>query len=584
MKKLTTLLLSSFILFFAGYCFADKKGSVSSENINVIVDGNAFRDTSVYKMSEQTKYFSVKEIAKIYSAILEWKPVSSQVTIHLNNRKIDIKANSAYVVFGRKLKKMSLPSRLIKNDIYIPPEILTSPEFAEIAEADTKWNSSASVLNVTHHSNISSVRYFTRSESTQVLVQLDEPLSYTVSKTSGAVVLKILRGKIQPDSINVTNGVIKDIYYGIDGRSAVVKINLEQTPKLVKTSTLTKPDRISIDIIHSKNIDLSSLKEKIISESEEDYTVQDHNTQESDLTLPEEYGQAQVSEFVSEIENGKNNQDLLNIPVTKFEHANIIDDSYMIVDDAESAVEILTKTSDGNKSYHKRKKIIVLDAGHGGRDLGAIGPNGTKEKNINLEIVYELKSIFDHDSNYKIILTRKDDTFIPLAERTNIANKHNADLFISVHCNTNFDREVSGFEIYYLSENATDSEAGATATLENSVLEMEGKPNKRQALLQNMLWSMTVTDFINDSSKLSGFIIAEAPGRLKIPNRGVKQANFYVLRGTQMPSILAESAFLSNYTEEAKLNLRKFRVAIADSIYEGVVKYYAKQTKEQKNK
>ncbi|MCA6072817.1 MAG: N-acetylmuramoyl-L-alanine amidase [Endomicrobium sp.] len=576
MKKLTTLLLPSFILFFAVYCFADKKGSVSSENINVIVDGNAFRDTSVYKMSEQTKYFSVKEIAKIYSAILEWKPVSSQVTIHLNNRKIDIKANSAYVVFGRKLKKMSLPSRLIKNDIYIPPEILTSPEFAEIAEADTKWNSSASVLNVTHHSNISSVRYFTRSESTQVLVQLDGPLSYTVSKTSGAVVLKILRGKIQPDSIDVTNGVIKDIHYGTDGRSAVVKINLEQMPKLVKTSTLTKPDRISIDIIHSKNIDLSSLKEKIISESEEDYIVQDHNKQESDLTLPEEYGQAQVSEFVSEIENGKNNQDLLNIPVTKFEHANIIDDSYMIVDDAESAVEILTKTSDDNKSYHKRKKIIVLDAGHGGRDLGAIGPNGTKEKNINLEIVYELKSIFDRDSNYKIILTRKDDTFIPLAERTNIANKHNADLFISVHCNTNFDREASGFEIYYLSENATDSEASATATLENSVLEMEGKPNKKRALLQDMLWSMTVTDFINDSSKLSGFIIAEAPGRLKIPNRGVKQANFYVLKGTQMPSILAESAFLSNYTEEAKLNLRKFRVAIADSIYEGVVKYYAK--------
>ena len=152
-----------------------------------------------------------------------------------------------------------------------------------------------------------------------------------------------------------------------------------------------------------------------------------------------------------------------------------------------------------------------------------------------------------------------------------------------MHCNTNFDREASGFEIYYLSENATDSESAATATLENSVLEMEGKPNKRQAMLQDMLWSMTVTDFINDSSELSGFIVAET-GRLKIPNRGVKQASFYVLRGTQMPAVLAESAFLSNYTEEAKLNLRKFRVAIADSIYEGVVKYYAKKTKEQKNK
>ena len=376
MKILTTLLLLSLlVLSFAGYCFSDKKESVSSENINVIVDGNVFRDINVYKMSEQTKYFSVKEIAKIYSAILEWKPVSSQVTIHLNNRKIDIKANSAYVVFGRKLKKMSLPSRLIKNDIYIPHEILTSPEFAEITEADTKWNSSTSVLNVTHHSNISTVRYFTRSESTQVLIQLDEQLSYTVSKTSGAVVLKILKGKIQTDFINVNNIVIKDIHYGIDGRSAVIKINLDQTPKLVKTSTLTKPDRISIDIIHSKNIDLSSLKEKIIPESEKDYTTQDDNAQGFDLTLPEKYGQAHISEVVSEIENGKDNQDLSNIPVTKFEHVNIIDNSYMIVDDDENTIGVLPKTSRDNKSSHKRKKIIVLDAGHGGRDLGAIGPN-----------------------------------------------------------------------------------------------------------------------------------------------------------------------------------------------------------------
>ena len=580
MRKLTTLLLL-FILFFSGYCFADKKESVSSENINVIIDGNAFGDINVYKMSEQTKYFSVKEIAKIYNAILEWKPVSSQVTMYLNNRKIDIKANSAFVVFGRKLKKMSLPSRLIKNDIYIPHEIFTSPEFSEIAEADTKWNSATSVLNVIHHSNISTIKYFTRSESTQVLIQLDEPLSYTVSKTSGAVVLKILRGKIQTGSINVNNSVIKDIHYGIDGRSAVVKINLDQTPKVVKTSKLTKPDRISIDIIHSKNIDLSSLKEKIIHESEEDYATQ---AQESDIMLLEEYGQAQVSEVVCEIENGRDNQDLSSIPITKFEHANIIDDSYMIVDDTENTIGILPKTVNDNKSSHKRKKIIILDAGHGGRDFGAIGANGTKEKDINLEIIYELKSIFDHDSNYKIILTRRDDTFIPLVERTNIANEHNADLFISVHCNANFDKEAVGFEIYYLSENATDSEAAATATLENSVLKLEGKPNKRQALLQDMLWSMTVTDFINDSLELSGFIIAETSGRLKIHNRGVKQASFYVLKGTQMPAILIESAFLSNYIEEAKLNLRKFRVAIADSIYKGVVKYYAKKTKEQKNK
>jgi len=138
---------------------------------------------------------------------------------------------------------------------------------------------------------------------------------------------------------------------------------------------------------------------------------------------------------------------------------------------------------------------------------------------------------------------------------------------------------VNGFEAYFLSEKATDSEAAATATLENSVLELEGKPTKKRAKLQEMLWSMTMNEFINDSSELCSFIASETPSRLKIQNRGVKQASFYVLRGAQMPAVLIESAFLSNYAEEAKLNSAKFQTAVADSIYEGIVKYYARKDK-----
>ncbi|MCL2390751.1 MAG: N-acetylmuramoyl-L-alanine amidase, partial [Endomicrobia bacterium] len=217
----------------------------------------------------------------------------------------------------------------------------------------------------------------------------------------------------------------------------------------------------------------------------------------------------------------------------------------------------------------------------GGEDPGAIGPNATKEKDINLAIAYELQKLLDADDNYEVILTRKDDTFIPLVERTNIANEHNADLFVSIHCNANFNRASSGFEIYFLSEKATDSEAAATATLENSVLELEGKPTKKRARLQDMLWSMMLNEYINDSSELASFIAAETPGRLKIPNRGVKQASLYVLRGAQMPSVLIEAAFLSNYAEEAKLNTDRFQSAVADSIYEGIKKFYARKDKKQ---
>jgi N-acetylmuramoyl-L-alanine amidase len=215
----------------------------------------------------------------------------------------------------------------------------------------------------------------------------------------------------------------------------------------------------------------------------------------------------------------------------------------------------------------------VLDAGHGGDDPGAIGPNGTKEKDINLKIVNELKELFENDGGYRVILTRTDDTFIPLAERTQIANDQKADLFVSVHCNASINKNMGGFEVYFLNENASDPEAAATAILENSVVRLEEKPSGNKAKLQQLLWSMVVNEFINESSELCCMVGSQVVKRTKLQNRGVKQAGFYVLRGTQMPAILVETAFLSHAGEEAKLNQTKFKKQMADAIYNGVKNY-----------
>jgi N-acetylmuramoyl-L-alanine amidase len=576
MRKLSVLFFSLFMLFFAAYSYAGKKSFViSSKIISVIIDGESFPGVRIYKMSEQMSYFSVREIIKIYNATLERESVGLQAIMHLNNKKIIIKANNTGVIFGGKLKKMSLPSRFIGNEIYIPLEVLKSKEFAEITEADTIWNPSSSLLSIKHRANISAVRYFTKPESTRVFIQLEEPLSYTVSKTLGSVVIKILGGKVQRDFLSVNNGVVKDIFYGTEGRSALVKINFQQSPKLVKTSMLSKPYRISVYIEHSKNIDMSSKKEAVISLSQEDYVTPAETLKKIDLTSLEKYGEAQISEITSTVENNENSRDLEKVFATEFEDKNIIDDT---------AEDVATKQEKEKDPCYERKKIIVLDAGHGGEDPGAVGPNGAKEKDINLEIVYELKTIFDNDDNYEIILTRKDDTFIPLSKRTSIANKCNADLFISVHCNASFDRNVNGFEIYFLSEKATDSEAAATAVLENSVLELERKTGKKNTSLQSVFLSLAITEYINECSELSGFISAETTNRLKIPNKGVKQAGFYVLRGAQMPSVLVESAFISNHVQEAKFSSKKFCEAVAESIYEGVVRYYASKSKKHNNK
>ncbi|MDR1434597.1 MAG: N-acetylmuramoyl-L-alanine amidase [Endomicrobium sp.] len=583
MKKIISLFFSAVVLFFLVFSYASADNSLLSQNVNVVLDGSLFSGISVYKISDDTYYFSVKELAELYNAVLDWKSVSSKVTMRLNNRKIDIKANSAGIVFGRKFKKMSLPSRLIKNDIYVSPEFVTSKEFSEIADAETSWNPSSLILTVTHHANISAVRYFTKSESTKVRVQLDESLQYRVSKNADAIILTILRGKVQNDSINVNNGVIKNIQYATLGCSAIVTINLDQVPKNIKTTSSSNPAEIVVEIEHSRKIPVITPKDGSVSEVKEVHTSHGENLNALDLTSPEKFGHSQISEFDHLSENDEENKDLKGAPVTTFESGNIIDDSFIIADDTDTTSGVIPKKETKKKKF-ERKKIIVVDAGHGGEDSGAVGANGTKEKDLNLDIAYELKSIFDKDDDFEVILTRKDDTFIPLAERANIANENNADLFISIHCNANLDRNVSGFEIYYLSEKATDSEAAATAVLENSVLELEGKPSKKRVRLQEILWSMTMTTFMNESSELSAFISSQAGGRLKIPSRGVKQASFYVLRGTQMPSVLVESAFLSNYSEEAKLGTKNFRVSVADSIYEGVIRYYAKKERDKNSK
>jgi N-acetylmuramoyl-L-alanine amidase len=573
MKKLFILLSLIFIiLIFNKTIFAQARSKISSENINVVVDGQTIDGINIYKISDQTKYFSIKEIAKIYNANLEWKPISSRVTMNLNNRKIDIEANNTAVVFGRKKKRMSLPSRFIKGSIYIPPEILTSNEFSQITGTTVQWNPSALLLIVTHKSNISTVRFFSKEESSKITIHLDEPLSYTIAKTSQSITLSILKGRVQKDLLEINNGIIKNIQYYSNDKSAVVKINLQQTVKSYKVEKLVNPNRITIDLLHSTPIKI--FDENIIKDRELEQD-EDEQLQQNDITSPHVYGQAQI---IPMTENNIDNTDLDAITVSKFTQDTIADESFNIVDDTQTM-----PTMSYNK-LTKNKKIIVLDAGHGGEDPGAIGVNGTSEKDVNLAIVQELKSILDNDNDYEVILTRKDDTFIPLAERTNIANEHNADLFISIHCNANLDKSVNGFEIYYLSEKATDSEAAAAAVLENSVLELEGKPNKKRALLQETLWSMTANEYMKASSELSGLIVEKIPLRLKIPNRGIKQASFYVLRGAQMPSVLVECAFLSNYAEEAKLNTRRFHAAIADSIYEGIVKYYAKKAKEKTNK
>ncbi len=214
---------------------------------------------------------------------------------------------------------------------------------------------------------------------------------------------------------------------------------------------------------------------------------------------------------------------------------------------------------------------IVIDAGHGGHDTGTIGPNGLEEKDLVLEVGKRLGKMLETRLGAEVVYTRKDDTFIPLETRTAIANQERADLFISIHANSSHDPAARGVETYYL--NFTSSpEALEVAARENAVSE------KSIYELRDLVKKIALKDKIEESREFAGDVqqslhsglAAKSPA---IRDRGVKKAPFIVLIGANMPSILAEISFVSNPTDEHRLETAEYRQRIADSLYRGVAKY-----------
>ena len=214
---------------------------------------------------------------------------------------------------------------------------------------------------------------------------------------------------------------------------------------------------------------------------------------------------------------------------------------------------------------------IVIDAGHGGHDTGTIGPNGLREKDLVLDVSKRLGRLLESRLGAEVIYTRQDDTFIPLETRTAIANRERADLFISIHANSSRDEDARGVETYYL--NFTSSpEALEVAARENAVSE------KSIYELQDLVKKIALKEKIEESREFASDVQTSLYGGLslasaRVRNRGVKKAPFIVLIGANMPSILAEISFVSNPTDERRLETAEHRQRIAESLYRGVAKY-----------
>jgi N-acetylmuramoyl-L-alanine amidase len=214
---------------------------------------------------------------------------------------------------------------------------------------------------------------------------------------------------------------------------------------------------------------------------------------------------------------------------------------------------------------------IVIDPGHGGHDTGTIGPTGLCEKDLVLDVGLRLKKLLESKAGAEVIMTRTDDTFIPLEERTAIANEKGADLFISIHANASRSRSARGIETYYLSF-TTNPEALEVAARENATSE------ESVHQLQELIKKIALTEKIEESQEFAAQVQRSVYSRLikaggHQRNRGVKKAPFVVLIGANMPSVLAEISFLTNPRDERLLKRGDYREKIADALYRGVVQY-----------
>lgn len=220
--------------------------------------------------------------------------------------------------------------------------------------------------------------------------------------------------------------------------------------------------------------------------------------------------------------------------------------------------------------------VVVIDAGHGGKDEGASGKKKLKEKEINLSVALKLGALLEKEKNIKVLYTRKTDVFVPLDDRAQFANKNNANLFISIHTNSAENKAAHGTEVYSFSTTSS-----SVAMRENAVMELEENykkkyegfdPNSSESYIQ---WNLVASDFgfSGQSKELASSISKQLTKYSGLYNRGIHEAGFWVLKYSNMPGVLVEVGYVSNLEEEKFLRKDSSREKFATAIYKAVVNY-----------
>ena len=230
------------------------------------------------------------------------------------------------------------------------------------------------------------------------------------------------------------------------------------------------------------------------------------------------------------------------------------------------------------ESKTDRLVIVAIDPGHGGEDSGAVGPGGTREKDVVLQIAHRLRDRINQQPNMRAYMTRDTDFFVPLHIRVQKARRVQADLFISIHADAFFTATPQGASVFALSEKGASSSAARWIADKENSADLVGGVNvkAKDAQVQKALFDMSTTSQIKDSMKLGSAMLGEIGNVGKLHKPRVEQASFAVLKAPDIPSVLVETAFISNPDEEARLRSDDYQIQLADALMRGISRYFAK--------
>lgn len=532
------LLLGATLLFTAAR---------AAEDVSVVVSGKPYGTVPAYVVGPE-RFLSAKEAGGMYGAQVYWYPVSGRVQMTLRGRSAQFFVNSDEARLGDKMVQLPQPVMLRSSQAWIPLKFLMSETWASWAGAETAYDAKTLILSVDKRSSLGPARWYSYRGYTRVALDLDSRLQYSVAARGvGGLEISIPFGTVdRPDTEKIDDGVISSIQLTQGPKAAKLAIRFASSGLKWKVRELSGPRRIAIDVFEGE----------VVEPADEARTA----------------GQAAAkSEAMGSAPQGAPSPEAQVVEKAAAEAAKPEPPPSQLPPPVAEPPKSAVQAAPVQAAIVARRKIVV-DAGHGGKDPGARGRRGIEEKDIALLAAKELAALLEEEPRFDVVLTRSDDTFLELSERTSVANTAGADLFISLHCNAASNRSKDGFEVYFLSEKASDPEAERLTELENSVVELEGKSH-REIEAELLLGELAKTEFVNESSTLATLVARAVERRVDIPNRGVKQAGFYVLRGTHAPAILFEMAFLTNSKDETRLHSKRFRRKMIDGIYAGVRDY-----------